>query len=126
MSAADAPVVLRGEVMSTYLGRSPASHTRQSDVTVMVQVRQARPAAPWVKAVIWCGGGDEAAFSWADTVRTALRRHSTVAVYGDAITYCADHNCLTVRGLLGVAVQQPDGAEHWVQSRPSAETRVAA
>ena len=107
--------VVNGTVSATYHGFShwpwndvamrestPRLGDREADapaqVVVTVQVKQARQQAPLVRAVLGCGVG-EAGERRAAEVRRVLVRGTLVSLVGDAITYCARSNNLTVRGL---------------------------
>ena len=117
--------VVNGTVSATYHGFShwpwndvamrestPRLGDREADapaqVVVTVQVKQARQQAPLVRAVLGCGVG-EAGERRAAEVRRALVRGTLVSLVGDAITYCARSNNLTVRGLQVIHTTTPSG-----------------
>jgi hypothetical protein len=102
--------VLNGHVAGTYHGLLgfPDDPANPQQVVVTVQVRQDRPGAPLVKAVLWCGAG-EAGERRAAEVRRGLVRGTLVSLVGKAITYCARSNNLTVRGLAFVSTCPDSG-----------------
>ena len=130
--------VLNGTVAATYHGFSywpwhdlvfrestPLLDDREAhkpaQVVVTVQVRQERPGAPLVKAVLGCGAGEYGERRAAE-VRRALARGTVVSLEGEAITYCARSNTLNVRGLefVNTSPDPEDGSPlHFENRRPT-------
>lgn len=120
--------VLNGHVAGTYHGLLgfPDDPANPQQVVVTVQVRQQRPGAPLVKAVLWCGAG-EAGERRAAEVRLAMARGTLVSLVGEAITYCARSNTLNVRGLEYVNTSPIGGFPmHFVNLRPYAPEFITA
>jgi hypothetical protein len=130
--------VLNGTVAATYHGFSywpwhdlvfrestPLLDDREAhkpaQVVVTVQVRQERPGAPLVKAVLGCGAGEYGERRAAE-VRRALARGTVVSLEGEAITYCARSNTLNLRGLSLVKPQIDAGDSLFFFHRPPART----
>jgi hypothetical protein len=102
-------VYLTGTVAGTYHGLSTVLAADQpAHVVVTVQMRQVRPGAPFVTGGLWCGHG-EAGERRAAEVRRELVRDALVSLAGQAITYCARSNNLTVRGLQAIHTTTPSG-----------------
>jgi hypothetical protein len=103
-------VYLTGTVAGTYHGLSgfPDDPANPQQVVVTVQMRQSSAFAPFVRAVLWCGEG-EAGERRAAEVRRVFARNTVIGLIGQALTYCARSNNLTVRGLQLIQTTTPSG-----------------
>lgn len=103
-------VFLTGTVAGTYHGLSgfPDNPEKPQHVVVTVQMRQSSAFAPFVRAVLWCGEGEPGERRAAE-VRRVFARNTVIGLVGQAITYCARSNNLTVRGLQVIHTTTPSG-----------------